>query len=93
MALGTPVVVYVQPSMLAHHPPEIPIVNATVDNIAEVLESLIQDGQRRYELGVRSREYVQKYHDADVLARELLDIYGQILAAPRPGKHSDRQRT
>lgn len=78
MAYGKPVVCYIKPSMVNQYPPELPIVNATQENLPQVLAQLIEDGQLRHELGQRGRAYVEKYHDAKVLTRELVEVYQQL---------------
>lgn len=75
MAFGKPVVCYIKPSMYAKYPPELPIVNATMETLPETLARLIEDGALRRELGRRGREYVERYHDAHMLARQLVEIY------------------
>jgi hypothetical protein len=75
MAYGKPVVCYIKPSMIEQYPPDLPIVGATQETLPDVLARLIDDGAWRHELGRRSRAYVEKYHDAHALARQLLGIY------------------
>lgn len=62
---------------------KLPIVNATEDTLGEVLEGLLTDGARRYELGVRGRAFVEKYHDALKVASELVAIYEAVLLRHR----------
>lgn len=83
MALGKPAVCYIKPSLVPRYPQDCPIVNANQDNLAEVLGSLLDDGQRRHDIGRRSRAYVEKYHDAHSIARELVGIYEQLLRKTR----------
>ncbi len=78
MALGKPVVCYLKPSMVARYPPDLPIVNATQDTLAETLARLLDDGPLRHELGLRGRSYVERHHDARAAARELLALYGRL---------------
>jgi glycosyltransferase involved in cell wall biosynthesis len=75
MAYGKPVVCYIKPSMVGQYPPDLPIVNATQETLPEVLARLIEDGAWRQQLGQRGRAYVEKYHDARVLARQLVQLY------------------
>ena len=75
MALGKPVVCYIKPSMIDKYPPDLPIVNANIDNLQELLSELLVDGQRRHDLGRRGRAYVEKHHDANKIAFQLKDIY------------------
>jgi hypothetical protein len=79
MALGKPVVCYIKPSMVGKYPPDCPIVNANQDNLREVLESLLNKGRVRHEIGRESRTYVEKYHDAAVLAHKLVEIYKEMM--------------
>ena len=80
MAFGKPTLCYIKPSCLEKYPDELPIVNANVDTLSEVLERLLKDGQRRFEIGRKSRLYVEKYHDAHEIARQLVDIYEELLS-------------
>jgi hypothetical protein len=79
MALGKPVVCYIKPSMVGKYAPDCPIVNANQDNLREVLESLLNKGRVRHEIGRESRTYVEKYHDAAVLAHKLVEIYKEMM--------------
>jgi len=79
MAFGKPCVAYLRPAVLARHEAVLPIVNASQDTLPDVLAGLLEDGRRRHEIGRRSRVYVEKHHDAHKLARELVEIYEQLL--------------
>lgn len=78
MAFGKPVVCYIKPSMVEQYPPDLPIVRATQESLPDVLARLIEDGRLRHELGQRGRAYVEKYHDAHLLARQLVEIYQRL---------------
>lgn len=79
MAMGKPTVCWIRPEVVALLPGDLPIVNASLSNLADVLGDLIQDSRRRHEIGLRSREFVEKYHDAHRIARDLADIYRELL--------------
>jgi glycosyltransferase involved in cell wall biosynthesis len=79
MAFGKPVVCYINPVAGKDYPADLPIVNSNPDNIEEKLENLITDAQLRHETGRKSREYVEKYHDDRKIARELTEIYKEVL--------------
>ena len=79
MAFGKPTICYIKPSLVQKFP-DLPIVNANQENLAEVISSLLKDGQRRYEIGRLSRTYVEKYHDAHKIARKLVAMYEELLA-------------
>lgn len=81
MALGKPVVGYVKPSLVERYPADLPIVNASQEDLPHVLEELLRDGPRRHELGVRSRRYAEEHHDAVRLAWQLHEIYVRLLRA------------
>jgi glycosyltransferase involved in cell wall biosynthesis len=76
MCFGKPVVCYILPEVYsAGLPYECPIISANPDNIKDQLKNLIKDHALRNVLGKKSRAYVEKYHDADILAHDLIKIY------------------
>jgi mRNA-degrading endonuclease toxin of MazEF toxin-antitoxin module len=79
MALGKPVVCYIKPSALSNFPPEMPVVNANQDNLVEVLKPLLESAQLRYEIGMRSRQYLEQYHDAHKYAHFLVGVYKELI--------------
>ncbi len=78
MAAGKPTVTYIRPDLLPKYPSDLPLVNANPDTIFVVLRQLICDPTWRADLSVRSRQYVEKYHDSLVVAREILAVYKEI---------------
>lgn len=87
MAFGKPAVCYIKPSLVPEYPPDCPIVNANQDNLAQVVEGLLVDGQRRHEIGRRSRAYVEQHHDAHQIARQLIKIYEELIEKNRDRRH------
>ena len=83
MALGKPTVSYIKPLVRSRRPPELPIVSATKETIRDVLKNLLTDGPRRHEIGRRSREYVERYHDAPKVAKDLVRIYEELIEETR----------
>jgi glycosyltransferase involved in cell wall biosynthesis len=75
MALGKPVICYILDELLPTYPPGFPIINANPDTISEVLEELICSPEKRYEIGKKSRKYVEEVHDIRVVAKKLLTLY------------------
>jgi len=75
MALGKPVMSYIRDDLIDKYPENLPIIVANPDNIAEVLKTLLQDGNLRIELGHKSREYVEMYHDKIKIAKDLVRLY------------------
>lgn len=79
MALGKPVITYISDEMRERLPEDLPLVSANPDNVQEVLERLVRDGQLRRELGIAGARYVGRYHDCRKNAKMLCEIYkGQI---------------
>ncbi|PKR86802.1 glycosyltransferase family 4 protein [Heyndrickxia camelliae] len=75
MAMGKPVVAYIRDDVREHFPADLPIVQATPDNLDEVLLKLIQNPSLRHEIGMKSREYVEKYHSVKNVVDDLIKIY------------------
>lgn len=72
MALGKPVLVYMDDD-LAPYDRGAPVVDTSIDGLADNIRSLATDVERRKELGRRGREFVETHHDATTIAMEILD--------------------
>jgi len=79
MAMGKPCITYIKPSLINTYPPDLPIRNANQENFDQILEKLLSDGEARARIGQQSRTFVEKYHDAHVVAKQLVKIYENIL--------------
>ncbi|NNL85341.1 MAG: glycosyltransferase family 1 protein [Myxococcales bacterium] len=84
MALGIPVVCYLREDDLhkisPHMRKEIPIVRATPTDIGEILERCVRLGAEPLrEIGKKSREYVEKWHDPLAVARMVSEQYESTL--------------
>ena len=80
LAYGKPVMCYLLPEVFdAGLPAECPIVNTNPDNLKEQLINLISNPQLRHDIGKQSRAYVEKYHDAEKIAKQLFHIYSEAL--------------
>lgn len=77
LSLGKPVICYLSDAVSHNHFPttDCPIVIATVDNLKEILIPLITNARLRQEIGYKSRQYAETYHDALVVAQEARRIY------------------
>lgn len=76
MALGKPVVCYVRESDLVFLPEamrlELPIIRADPSNIEDVLRWLVSlSREGLYDVARRSRQYVEKWHDPDIIAQRI----------------------
>lgn len=78
MAAGKATVTFVRTDLVDKYPLDLPIINANPDTIYEVLKKLISDPEFRKQKSREGRCYVEKYHAAEVVAREMLDVYRQI---------------
>ena len=79
MAWGKPVVCYIKPAWLSRYPADLPIVVADQSTLGQALADLLIDGQRRHDLGIRGRHYVETHHDARRIASHLASIYQDML--------------
>lgn len=82
MALGKPVVGYIRDEPRERTERafglELPIVNATRDDLAARLRPLIDSVDERRRLGEAGRRYVERVHDAEHVADRLIAIYEQL---------------
>lgn len=77
MALGKPVLGRIDPALLQHYP-ELPIVNTNPDNLYQNLRQLIGDSEKRRLLGEQGRSYIERNHDADGIALQLISLYQSL---------------
>lgn len=77
MAMGKVTVCYIKPTV--PYPDDLPIVNATVDNLTETLEELIANRELRNELGRKARAFAEKYHDATAMAHQQERLYRDLM--------------
>jgi hypothetical protein len=90
MALAKPVVARIDPSALARVPArmrdELPIVHADATTFPEVLRRLATEGRSGLgDLGRRSREFVEHWHDPLAIAERVAADYERALARRRTG--------
>jgi glycosyltransferase involved in cell wall biosynthesis len=78
MAFGKPVVCYIKKWLSEVYGPDLPVVNATQETLAEALLALLQDARRRQELGRLGRAYVEQHADMKIVAPQILGAYQEI---------------
>lgn len=78
MALGKPVICYIREDLWGTYPKELPIISAHPGNLYERLKRLIENPDLRYDLGVKGRNYVEKYHDSLKIAKQLIELYKNL---------------
>lgn len=77
MYYGKPVVGYLIERVRAEHFPDCPIVNASIDDLAEKLAWLIERPEERIRLGREGRAFVERHLDRDRVGRQLLELYAR----------------
>lgn len=78
MAIGKPVIAFLNELVLTEIPPECPIQNANIRTLESVVENLILDKELRNEVALQGPAYVKKYHSIDVVIPKLKAIYEEI---------------
>lgn len=79
MAMGKPVFCYLMPKVVEKLPADCPIINTSVDTLESTLEQFISNPALRNATGRLSRQYAEKYHDADKIAVQLKTLFNEIL--------------
>lgn len=75
MALGKPVLTYIDEEMIKTFPEDIPIISSSRYSLKDNLEEMILDADKRNEVGYEGRQYVREYHDYQKNALVLEKIY------------------
>lgn len=78
MALGKPVICFIREDLVNKYPHDLPIINSNPDTIYSTLKSLLSNSKDIYQLGVKGRNYVEKYHNSRVIAEQLKNIYLEL---------------
>jgi hypothetical protein len=86
MALGKPVVCYLRDGDMKFLPAgmraDLPIINASPESLTDVMRDLLGAGRHRLtEIGVRSRSFVERWHDPIKIARDVASDYQAVDAA------------
>ncbi len=78
MSFGKPVIAYIMPGVYKQGVPEdCPVINANPETLKLKLIELIESPILRNQIGVNSRKFVEKVHDANKVSEELLEIYSK----------------
>lgn len=75
LAMGKPVICYLNADALKFLPKDNPIVNADAKSVTDKLRMLVKDKALREAIGKKSRQYAEQRHDALKLAQEYIDLY------------------
>lgn len=75
MALGKPVVAYINEEFSKFYPKDLPIIFANPDNLKQVLKYILDNLEILDELSYKSRKYVEQYHDVKHVVDKLVEYY------------------
>ena len=81
MAIGRPVIVSIRQDYLEYTDfmEEIPTIHADPDTVYEVLKNTLDYGLEYYqEMGEKSRDFIEKYHDVKLVTKKLVNIYSKL---------------
>jgi hypothetical protein len=79
MAIGKPVMVFIRkPELYLLRPEECPLINSPPDRIEVILRGLVNDRSCLNEIGVRGRQYVEKYYSLEAFAARLEKAYKDL---------------
>ena len=97
MMLGKPVVCYLRPEWLESmrreipdYVDELPVVSATPSTVYDVLKDLIENPEKRQEIGRRGREFAVKWHSPEASAKRMIQIYSSLLGSTAPDTGESR---
>jgi glycosyltransferase involved in cell wall biosynthesis len=82
MALGKPVLTFLHDQAVRRTEEafgvKLPLVPTTKETLADTLRPLIASAEERRRIGAESRAYVDRVHDANVVADQLIEIYESL---------------
>jgi glycosyltransferase involved in cell wall biosynthesis len=75
LQMGKVVVAYLIPERLKLYGDNLPVQNANINNLADVLENLIGNSELREQISRESKLYFQKVHLPEIVAKKMLENY------------------
>lgn len=79
MALGKPVMSFVRfPQEYLLAPNECPIVNSSISTLKHDIAELCRDRDRLHNLGIRGRQYIEKYYTLDAVSQRFAKAYKEL---------------
>lgn len=75
MALGKPVITYIDDKMKETFPKELPIISADFNTLSSVVDELLDNRARLESIGECGRKYVERFHDNVKVTKCLKQIY------------------
>ena len=81
MAMGRPVICYLDEDLVTRYRQDLPIVNANPVNLVDKLRWLCGDAAARERISCEGIDYVRRYHDSERVIDQCLEIYKNCGAA------------
>lgn len=78
MALGKATICYIRPGLMDTYPDKLPLINANPDTIYDQLKYAYKHPEKRYQLGLEARKYVEKHHQSHHIAKQLKKLYESL---------------
>lgn len=75
---GKPTLTFILDRVWKEFPTEIAFVNTNPDTVYDNIKMLIENPTLRRDVGLKSRAYIEKYHDARVVVEEMLGLYKEL---------------
>lgn len=78
MSMAKPVLCHILPDVAPTYPEGFPVIDANPDTLYDVLADWLDRPGDRHDVGVASRAYAERVHDARAVARQLVEIYDAL---------------
>ena len=78
LQMGKVVVAYMNPEILKLFEGDLPVQNATINNLAEVLEKLITNRELREQISTQSLLFYETTHEPGNVAKKMLATYQKL---------------
>ncbi len=78
MSYGKPVVGYLLQEVIDKHCPDLPLCNATIDTVKDVLRELIVSKELREEKGRAGLAYIHKYYNKEKMVNDMIELYSSL---------------
>jgi glycosyltransferase involved in cell wall biosynthesis len=79
MAMGKPVMCFIRkPEEYLLHPEECPIINTHIKTLKADIRKLVEDREQLREIGIKSRQYIEKYFTLEAFAGRLKKAYQDL---------------
>lgn len=75
---GKPTLTHIIDEVVAKLPSDLPFVNTSADNLYENLKWLIESPDKRHEIGLKSRAYVENHHHVVAVVKDMVALYRRL---------------